>query len=200
MLCRGSDGSADCASDGSESQYSEPVFAAHPGKNLGAFRRTTSRLFGVVEVDESLFGARRVKGKRGRGAYGKTTVFGLYERNGQVYTEIDPIAQNTRCKVLSRQGGKRYQFRWLEGLQRPRRYRLRPLPCRSQQGRVRPRTHPVNGIEGFWGLAKVRLAKFRGMHSQTFILHLKETEFRYNNRNHDIGRLILKACRNKPLN
>jgi hypothetical protein len=30
-------------------------------------------MFGVVEVDESLFGPRRVKGKRGRGAYGKTT-------------------------------------------------------------------------------------------------------------------------------
>ena len=28
------------------------------------------RLFGVVEVDESFFGARRVKGRRGRGAYG----------------------------------------------------------------------------------------------------------------------------------
>jgi transposase len=26
-------------------------------------------MFGIVEVDESLFGAKRVKGKRGRGAY-----------------------------------------------------------------------------------------------------------------------------------
>ena len=39
--------------------------------------------FGVVEVDESYFGATRVKGKRGRGAYGKTTVFGIYERAGR---------------------------------------------------------------------------------------------------------------------
>ena len=39
-------------------------------------------LFGVVEVDESFFGARRVKGKRGRGAYGKTVVFGIFERDG----------------------------------------------------------------------------------------------------------------------
>lgn len=38
-------------------------------------------MFGVVEVDESLFGPRRVKGKRGRGAYGKTTVFGIFERD-----------------------------------------------------------------------------------------------------------------------
>ncbi len=47
-------------------------------------------MFGVVEVDESLFGPRRAKGKRGRGAYGKTTVFGIFERDGQVYTEIGP--------------------------------------------------------------------------------------------------------------
>jgi len=45
-------------------------------------------MFGIVEVDESFFGARRVKGKRGRGAYGKTVVFGIFERDGQVYTEI----------------------------------------------------------------------------------------------------------------
>ena len=42
------------------------------------------RLFGVVEVDESFFGARRVKGRRGRGAYGKTVVFGIFERQGHV--------------------------------------------------------------------------------------------------------------------
>ncbi len=47
-------------------------------------------LFGVVELDESLFGPRRVKGKRGRGVYGKTSVFGIFERDGQVYTEIVP--------------------------------------------------------------------------------------------------------------
>ena len=46
------------------------------------------RLFGVVEVDESFVGARRVKGRRGRGAYGKTVVFGIFERQGHVYTEI----------------------------------------------------------------------------------------------------------------
>ena len=42
------------------------------------------RLVGVVEVDESFFGARRVKGRRGRGAYGKTVVFGIFERQGHV--------------------------------------------------------------------------------------------------------------------
>lgn len=32
---------------------------------------------GEVELDESYFGAKRVRGKRGRGAAGKTSVFGI---------------------------------------------------------------------------------------------------------------------------
>lgn len=30
----------------------------------------------------------------------------------------------------------------------------------------------INGIENFWGLCKVRLAKFRGVHKHTFYLHI----------------------------
>ena len=59
-------------------------------------------LFGVVEVDESLFGARRVKGKRGRGAYGKTTVFGIFERDGHVYTEIVPDCSKATLQGIIR--------------------------------------------------------------------------------------------------
>ena len=43
---------------------------------------------GEIELDESYFGAKRVRGKRGRGANGKTPVFGMYKRNGKVYTQI----------------------------------------------------------------------------------------------------------------
>ncbi len=35
-----------------------------------------------VEVDESHFGPRRIRGKRGRGAGSKTIVFGIFKRNG----------------------------------------------------------------------------------------------------------------------
>ncbi|MFA7326430.1 MAG: IS1595 family transposase, partial [Candidatus Kapaibacterium sp.] len=34
----------------------------------------------------------------------------------------------------------------------------------------------------------------------TFYLHLKETEFRYNYRNDDLYKLILNNLRNNPLN
>jgi len=40
-------------------------------------------VLGDIELDESYFGAKRVRGKRGRGAYGKTIVFGLLKRGGK---------------------------------------------------------------------------------------------------------------------
>lgn len=45
-------------------------------------------LAGRIEADESCFGARRVRGKRARGARGETIVFGLLKRGDKVYTEI----------------------------------------------------------------------------------------------------------------
>ena len=57
----------------------------------------------------------------------------------------------------------------------------------------------INGIENFWGLCKVRLAKFRGVHRHTFYLHIKECEFRYNYRNQNLFLTLLKNFRNHPL-
>lgn len=50
----------------------------------------------------------------------------------------------------------------------------------------------INGIEGFRGMAKTRLMKFRGMRRPTFYLHLKGCEFRFNHRDEDLYRLLLK--------
>ncbi len=58
----------------------------------------------------------------------------------------------------------------------------------------------VNGIEGFWGLAKVRLAKFKGVPKHTFHLHLKETEWRYNHRLEDKYKTLLRYFRENPIN
>ena len=60
------------------------------------------KLFGVVEVDESYFGPRRVRGKRGRGAGHKTIVFGIFKRNGHVYTEIIPDARKATLQAVIR--------------------------------------------------------------------------------------------------
>src|ERR1700734_2729527 len=71
-------------------------------ERIAAYCEDQSPFSGTVEVDESLFGARRVKGKRGRGAYGKTTVFGIYERNGHVYTEVVPDCSKATLQAIIR--------------------------------------------------------------------------------------------------
>ena len=57
----------------------------------------------------------------------------------------------------------------------------------------------INGIENFWGIAKLRLSKFRGMSKSTFYLHLKETEFRFNHRNENVYKLLLQMLRTNQL-
>ena len=53
-------------------------------------------------MDESYFGARCVRGKKGRGAGGKTIVFGILERQGKVYTEIVPAAAKKQPQAAIR--------------------------------------------------------------------------------------------------
>jgi len=53
------------------------------------------------------------------------------------------------------------------------------------------RSQKAIGIENFWGLCKVRLSKFRGMNEGTFYLHIKECEYRFNNRKQSKNELYL---------
>ena len=59
----------------------------------------------------------------------------------------------------------------------------------------------INGIENFWGYAKHRLSKFKGIKKDNFLLHLKECEFRYNNGNNSeiLYQKLLKLIRKNPL-
>jgi len=53
---------------------------------IAIFFEGQSPFTGEVEVDGSCFGARPAKRKRGRGASGRTIVFGILKRNGFVTT------------------------------------------------------------------------------------------------------------------
>jgi hypothetical protein len=64
---------------------------------------------------------------------------------------------------------------------------------------ARGKSH-VNGIEAFWSYCKRRLSKFNGMKNDKFILHLKECEFRYNNKDKNLYNILLKMIRKNPLN
>jgi len=164
----------------------------------------TSPLSGEVEVDESYFGASRVRGKRGRGARGKTIVFGLLKREGKVYTEIVPDVTKATLQgiirgkvnpnsIIHSDGWRGYHG--LVDVGYDKHFRVH----HGKNEFVRGNSH-INGIESFWSYAKIRLVKFHGMDKRTFNLHLKECEFRFNNRGEDLYKLLLKIFRKEPLN
>ena len=162
---------------------------------------------GEAELDESYFGSRRLRGKRGRGARGKTIVFGFKKRSGQVYTqvikncskqEIFPIIRKKISKWLKvyTDGFKTYDNLVSSGYKRHYRVYHGRDEFAKRRGKI---SRHINGIENFWGLAKVRLSKFRGISKDTFYLHLKACEFRFNYRNEDLYKLLLKMIKNNPL-
>ena len=57
----------------------------------------------------------------------------------------------------------------------------------------------IDEIDLFWGILKSRIVKFRGLNTGTTYLHIKETEFRYNNRNIDLFTLIHSLIQRRPL-
>lgn len=173
---------------------------------VAAICEAESPFSGVVEVDESYFGPRRVKGKRGRGAGGKTIVFGIFKRNGKVYTEIVPDVSRKTLQAIIRgrvsQESVVHSDTWrgyngLVDIGYNKHYRVR----HGINEFATDESH-INGIESFWGYAKTRLARFRGIHKHTFYLHLKETEFRFNHRNErdKLYMILLRFIRNNPLN
>ena len=162
---------------------------------------------GEIEMDESYFGARRVRGKKGRGAYGKTIVFGLKKRKGNVYTQVikncskEEILPLINSKISKRARVFTDGFRTYDSLVDmgyKKHYRVHHGKNEFAKKEKKIRNH-INGIENFWGVAKVRLYKFRGMNKETFYLHLKECEFRFNHRQDNLYLLLLKMFRNNPL-
>lgn len=156
---------------------------------------------GTFECDESYFGARRVRGKRGRGAAGKTPVFGLIKRDGGVYVEIVPNCSKQALmpiiqghilegSTVNTDGWKAYDGLVLNGYTHHRVFH-------SHNEFARGKCH-INGIESFWSFAKRRLAKFNGLTDESFYLHLKECEWRFNvDSNHIYDILLTEFKKNK---
>ena len=156
-----------------------------------------------IEVDESYFGARRVRGKRGRGAGSKHIVFGIYKRNGKVYTEIVPNAAKKTLQqiirgrvwldaVIHSDGWRGYNG--LVDVGYSKHLRINHSDDVFAIGDVH-----INGIESFWSFAKRRLYKFNGVSPKTFYLHLKECEYRFNHRTENLQLLLLRLLKQQPL-
>lgn len=149
--------------------------------------KESEKIFGEAEVDESYFGAKRVRGyrgklKRGRGTK-KQPVFGVLKRNGRVYTEIIPNCKKPVLQAIIK--GKIdpsaviYSDGWrgydgLVDVGYDKHFRVNHGNNEFSKGKG---IH-INGIENFWSFTKRRLAKFNGA-KKNFELHLKDCEWRY---------------------
>ncbi|WP_339344218.1 IS1595 family transposase [uncultured Alcanivorax sp.] len=173
-------------------------------RRIAEYCEEQSPYSGEVELDESYFGPRRIRGKRGRGAGGKTIVFGVFKRNGHVYTEIVPDAKKKTLlqvvrgrveldSVIHTDGWRACDG--LVDLGYEKHYRVQ----HADNEFARQGGNHINGIESFWAYAKLRLSRFKGLPKHTFYLHLKETEFRFNNRREDMYKRLLKLLRERPI-
>src|SRR3989338_8269932 len=175
--------------------------ATQTSKLLGLNRKTINRYYGLfrrgihryqtgqlrrfvgeIEVDESYFGGNRIKGKRGRGTF-KQPVFGIYERNGRVYTEVIKDCKRRTLRSIIKGQVKLesmiYSDSWkgYDGLVDVGYNKHFRINHGKDEFSDRNGVH-INGIESFLSFTKRRLTKFNGV-KKNFEKHLKECEWRW---------------------
>lgn len=199
--------------------FSLDLTATQTGKLLRFNRKTINRYYinfriaivfnqqnefqkfvGKVELDESYFGARRIRGfhgklKRGRGTC-KQPVFGIFERNGRVYTEIVPDCKKKMLQkvILGKVGIDSiiYTDGWrgytgLVSVGYDKHYRV----LHGKNEFAKNNHIHINGIESFWSFTKRRLAKFNGVKTN-FYLHLKECEWGWKRNEQELQKSLIK--------
>lgn len=119
---------------------------------------------------------------------GRIPVFGIVERNGQVFADLIPelsvesvlhfklnfhLKTASLGKIVYTPPYKHYEALLLGGLPQY------PGIVHQDKGLA------IDASKGFWSFAKGRLRQFKGVSPRNFPLYIKELEFRYNHRNED---------------
>ena len=146
---------------------------------------TGRKLTGQLEADETYVGGKR-PGKRGRGANGKTPVFGVLERGGEVKAvPVKDVKKKTLQPIINDKAEKGSvvntdELKSYAGLDKVG-YEHRTV--NHGAGQYAKGDIHVNSIEGFWARLKLSI---RGTHVHVSRKHLHryvdEFAFRYNNR------------------
>ena len=158
---------------------------------LKLHRRTVNRYFLAfrrliyayqVSQKEQILGVVEVDG--GRGTL-KQPVFGIYERNGSIYTELAPNCSGKTLQAIIR--GKIFsESVILVDVGYDKYFRTN-------------KTRSFDDIEAFLSFTKRRLSKFNGV-KVNFELHLKECEWRYNKSSSDLFTELKKLiAKNKDM-
>lgn len=163
------------------------------------YERKEANLGNGVEVDESYFGPKRIRGKRGRGAGRKIVVFGLLKIKGKVYTQVVRSAEKKELMPIIRRvvqsgsdiytdGWRSYNALAVYG------YNHKKVKHGDNEFAKKDGAH-INGIESFWSWTKRRLNKFNGIGKRHFQLYLLECEWRFNHMG-NISKDLRKLLRN----
>jgi len=149
--------------------------------------RREIKLNNGIEIDESYFGPKRIKGRKGRGAGRKIIVFGLLKRGGRIYTQIIRNVERQEVmpiiKRVVQSGADIYSDGWrsydalaVYG------YNHKKVKHQESEFSRNGKIH-INGVESYWSWLKRRLAQFNGMTKNQFQKYLFESEWRFNHRN-----------------
>lgn len=134
----------------------------------------------------------------------KPVVFGIYRHNDKLHTEILPDVSRAMIHAMMRGRsvletlGTAEKIRHFNNLVDLGHYRLYRLE--HNNGADAGNGTITDDVDAFWGLTKHRLAKFKGLNRNTVYLHLKECEFRYNNRHEELYEVLLNLLKTHTLN
>jgi transposase-like protein len=145
-----------------------------------------SALSGDVEIDETLVGGRHEGGKRGRGAEGKTIVFGMMERDGDVMTKVvDDVKSKTLMPLIEAnvEQGSTVHTDELTSYRPLSRKGYHHQTVNHGAGEYVDGDCHVNGIENFWKQLKGGITSTHVHVSKKHLgKYAKEFEFRFNRR------------------
>jgi transposase-like protein len=138
-----------------------------------------------VEADETYIGGKR-HGKRGRGAEGKTPVFGLAERKGKIIAKVVPNVQAETLLPIIKEKVLESSAVYTDEL--PSYDRLPKLGYQHRRIHHASKVYVMgdihtNTVEGFWSLVKRGIGGVNHAVSAKYLQsYLNEYAFRYNRR------------------
>ena len=146
---------------------------------------------GNIKIDELFFGGKHIAGL---GLKARVPVVGIIQRKGMVYTELIPNIPKKMIMPLIKDMIKKSksqsadQWQGYDGLVLGGKKHFR-INLSGERGGKFSRQ---NAIESFWSYTKRKIMRHNGIRHDKLYWYLKEAEFRFNHKNQDIYKLLLK--------